>query len=222
MRTLLIFVVLGLSAGNAAAAVPAPASAEATVREALQSLAGMVSQCRLQLVADPIALRGIIDHHLRPRADVLYAGQVILGRHWSEADAEQRRRFAEALYGTLASRYATGLLLLTERNVMVAGSQATEDQGPTQVELRVQTGLASPLAVFLQLRRGSERWRIYDARWEGQSYVLSLRHAVSQQIRRDGLDAVIRRLEATAGTPAGPPEERPTAAGRCLEARKTR
>lgn len=182
----------------------------------------MVSACRLQLAADPAALRGIIDHHLRPRADVLYAGQLILGRHWSEADADQRRRFAEALYGTLASRYASGLLLLTERNVVVVGSGEPAQQGPAQVELRIQTGLASPLAVFLQLRQGSERWRIYDARWEGQSYVLSLRHAFSQQIRRDGLDAVIRRLEATAGTPAGPPEERPTAAGRCLEARRTR
>lgn len=221
MRTLLICLVLGLSAGSSAAAATAPAGAEVTVREALQSLAGIVSRCRLQLAADPVALRGIIDHYLRPRADVLYAGQVILGRHWADANAEQRRRFAEALYGTLASRYATGLLLLTERNVVVVGSQGTEDAGPAQVELRIQTGLASPLAVFLQLRHGSERWRIYDARWEGQSYVLSLRHAVSQQIRRDGLDAVIRRLEATAGTPAAPPEERPTAAGRCLEARRT-
>lgn len=220
MRTVLLSLLLVWWAAPAAAGpASAPASAESTVREALQSLKGMVSACRLQLAADPVALRGIIDHHLRPRADVLYAGQLILGRHWSEAEPEQRRRFAEALYGTLASRYATGLLLLTEGNVAVVGSQENGDTGPVQVELRIQTGLAAPIPVFLQLRRGSERWRIFDARWEGQSYVLSLRHAVSQQVRRDGLEAVIRRLEATAGTPAGPPEERQTAAGRCLGAR---
>lgn len=222
MRTVLYSLLLLASfAGPATAANPASAlaSAEITVREALQSLSGMVSDCRLQLAADPVALRGIIDHHLRPRADVLYAGQLILGRHWSEAEPEQRRRFAEALYGTLANRYASGLLLLTGRNVAVVGSNETGDQGPVQVELRIQTGLASPLPVFLQLRLGGERWRIFDARWEGQSYVLSLRHAVSQQIWRDGIEAVIRRLEATAGAPAGPPEERQTAAGRCLGAR---
>lgn len=219
MRALLLSFLLAFSTSGSA---NAPVAAEDTVREALLSLAGMVSECRLQLATDPGALRGIVDHHLRPRTDVLYAGQLILGRHWSEADAEQRRRFAEALYGTLANRYATGLLLLTERNVVVVGSSESTDQGPAEVELRIQTGLATPLPVFLQLRQGSARWRIFDARWEGQSYVLSLRHAVSQQIRRDGLDAVIRRLEATAGTAAGPPEERPTAAGRCLSARRAR
>jgi phospholipid transport system substrate-binding protein len=219
MRILILSLLLAFSTGVPA---NAPVSAEDTVREALQSLAGMVSECRLQLAADPGALRGIVDHHLRPRADVLYAGQLILGRHWAQADADQRRRFAEALYGTLANRYATGLLLLTERNVVVVGSGESAEQGPAQVELRVQTGLATPLPVFLQMRQGNARWRIFDARWEGQSYVLSLRHAVSQQIRRDGLDAVIRRLEATAGTTAGPPEERPSAAGRCLSARRAR
>lgn len=218
MRTLLFTLWLVFPVGVFAA----PDSAAATVREALQSLAGMVSECRLQLATDPAALRGIVDHHLRPRADVLYAGQLILGRHWSEADAEQRRRFAEALFGTLASRYSSGLLLLTERNVVVVGSHDTAEQRPTEVELRIQTGLATPLPVLLQLRRVNDRWRIFDARWEGQSYVLSLRHAFSQQIRRDGLEAVIRRLESTAGTAGGPPEERPTAAGRCLSARLAR
>ncbi len=219
MRILLLSLLLAFSTSGSA---NAPVSPEDTIREALQSLAGMVSECRLLLVADPAALRGIVDHHLRSRADVLYAGQLILGRHWADADADQRRRFAEALYGTLANRYATGLLLLTDRNVVVVGSSGSADQPPAEVELRVQTGLATPLPVYLQLRQGGERWRIFDARWEGQSYVLSLRHAFSQQIRRDGLDAVIRRLEATAGTRAGPPEERPTAAGRCLSARLAR
>jgi phospholipid transport system substrate-binding protein len=66
-----------------------------------------VADCRLPLAADPVALRGLVDQHLRP-ADVLYGGQLILGRHWSDAGPDQRRRFAEALYGTLVSRYATG------------------------------------------------------------------------------------------------------------------
>lgn len=196
-----------------------PASARQTVSETLQELAGAVSECRLQLAADPVAVRGLVDHRLRPKADVLYAGQLILGRHWSDADPAQRRRFAEALYSSLVNRYASGLLLLTPNNVSVAPASAAQDEAQAEVELRVHAGLATPVPVFLQLRSGNGRWRIYDARWEGQSYVFSLRNAFAQQIRRDGLETVIGRLEASAGTPAGPPEERETAAGRCLRAR---
>jgi len=215
-------VLLLLLALTASASASVPHSPVRVVHDTLGTLAALVSDCRLQLAADPTALRGVVDQHLRPKADVLYAGQLILGRHWAEATPEQRRRFAEALYGTLVSRYASGLLLLTDRNVTVVPAKEPPGEGPAEVELRVQAALATPIPVFLQMRRSSERWRIYDARWEGQSYVLSLRNAFSQQIRRDGLESVIQRLEASAGAAAGTPEDRPTAAGRCLRGRLSR
>lgn len=196
-----------------------PVSAHQTVSETLRELAGAVSDCRLQLAADPVAVRGLVDHRLRPKADVLYAGQLILGRHWSDADPAQRRRFAEALYNSLVNRYASGLLLLTPNNVTVAPASDAAHGERVEVELRIHAGLATPIPVFLQLRSGNGQWRIFDARWEGQSYVLSLRNAFAQQLRRDGLEAVIGRLEASGGSRAGPPEARETAAGRCLRAR---
>ena len=219
MRKLIVILLLSFPA---AAAVESPPPPDLMVSQAVKSLAALVSDCRLPLATDPVALRGIVDHQLRPKADVLYAGQLILGRHWQDANPDQRRRFAESLYGTLVNRYATGLLLLTDRNVTVVPSGATPGGGDAVVELRVDAGLATPLPIFLQMRLGSGRWRLYDARWEGQSYVLSLRHEFALAIRRDGLEAVIRRLEASAGAPAGPPEDRDTMAGRCLRARAAR
>ncbi|HUG99183.1 MAG TPA: ABC transporter substrate-binding protein [Gammaproteobacteria bacterium] len=217
MRTPILAVLLVVAA-TAAADVHKPP--DVVVRETVQSLAALVSDCRLPLAADPQALRGVVDKYLRPKADVLYAGQLILGRYWADADADQRRRFAEALYGTLVSRYATGLLVLTAGSVVVVPpAEKAGNDGHAAVEVRVQAGLATPVPAQLQMRQGSARWRAYDARWEGQSYVLSLRQLFAEQIRRDGLDTVIRRLEASAGSPVSAPEERPTAAGRCLRAR---
>ena len=219
MRTLLIMALLALASPGVAAK---PASPDQVVNETLRALAAMIADCRMPLATDPVAVRGIVDQHLRPNAEVMYAAQLILGRHWNEADADQRRRFAEGLYGTLNNRYASGLLLLTSSNVAVVPATEPPGEDLAQVELRIQAGLMTPIPVFLQMRRTGDRWRIYDARWEGQSYVLSLRNAFSQQIRRDGLERVIQRLEATAGVRAGVPEERDTAAGRCLRARLAR
>jgi phospholipid transport system substrate-binding protein len=220
MRRIIVLVVGLVIAGLVHAEdLPPP---EKMVAETVRSLASLVGDCRLPLAGDPVALRGVIDQRLRPKGDVLYAGQVILGRYWAEADPDQRRRFAEALYGTLVNRYASGLLLLTDRNVAVVPGPPAARPEEAQVELRIDAGLAAPVPVYLQMRKGSGRWRIYDARWEGQSYVLSLRQAYAQQIRRDGLEAVIRRLEGTAGVRPGPPEERQTAAGRCLRAHLAR
>jgi phospholipid transport system substrate-binding protein len=219
MRRILIILLL---AGAVTAATARPETPERQVSETVRSLAGLVADCRLPLAADPVALRGVVDQHLRPNVDVLYAGQLILGRHWSDASPEQRRRFGESLYGTLAGRYATGLLLLTDSNVVVVPASMPTQEGEAVVEIRIQARFATPIPVYLQLRRGSTRWRVFDARWEDQSYILSLRQVFSQEIRREGLEAVIQRLEASAGLPVGLPEERDTAAGRCLRARQAR
>lgn len=222
MRILLALLLLsftGLASANAPPTGNSLTAAEAEVGRTLREMVALVADCRLPLATDPLALRGVINQQLRPRADVLYAGQIILGRHWSDADPDQRRRFAEALYGTLVARYSSGLLLLTDRNVQLVPGATEPREGEAAVEIRLITGLAAPIPVTLQMRGGSGRWRIYDARWEGQSFVLSLRQAFAQEIRRDGLEAVIRRLETSAGEPPGPPESRETAAGRCLRAR---
>jgi len=217
-RILLCIAFLALSTAVTAATRLAP---ESHVAERLERIAGLVSACRLPLATDPAALRGIIHQELRPYVDVLYAGQVILGRHWPQASPEQRRRFAEALYGSLVNRHASGLLLLTPYNVQVVKGEDRPAGDTAEVELSIDAGLPRRVPLLLDLRRHSDRWRVYDARWEGQSFVLQLRHAYAEEIGRRGLEAVIQQLEARAGEPPGAPALRATAAGRCLQARAT-
>ncbi|NHA14474.1 phospholipid-binding protein MlaC [Thioalkalivibrio sp. XN279] len=216
-----ILLCLALLALTALAAAEPRLGPEQRVAERLERLSGLVAACRLPLAVDPAAVRGIIDQELRPYADVLYAGQLVLGRHWPQASPEQRRRFAEALYGALVNRHATGLLLLTPHNVRVAKGDGPRGGETAQVELSIDAGLSRRVPVLLELRRHDDRWRIYDARWEGQSFVLGLRHTYAEEIGRRGLETVIRELETRAGTPPGPPAQRNTPAGRCLQARES-
>lgn len=212
-RILVLAVLLVCSASLVADPVSDP---EAMVRAKLERLAGIVAACRLPLAADPVALRGLVARELRPEADVLLGGQVVLGRHWPEASPEQRRRFAEALFGTLVARHASGLLLLTPHNVRVVPGAEPQRDGAVAVELAIDAGLARPLPVFLHLGSRGERWVVRDARWEGQSFLLSLRRLYGEQIAQRGLASVIESLEASAAGKLPPPERRSTAAGRCL------
>lgn len=194
---------------------------EAAVRAKLVRLAGIVAACRLPLAADAVALRSLVARELRPEADVLLGAQVVLGRHWQDASPEQRRRFAEALFGSLVARYASGLLLLTRDNVRVVPGAEPRRDGTVAVELAVDAGLARPLPVFLHVRARGDRWVVQDARWEGQSFLLSLRRIYGEQIAQRGLDRVIESLEAGGIGKVAPPERRSTPAGRCLLALET-
>lgn len=189
---------------------------ETAVRAKLARLAAIVSACRLPLAADAVALRSLVVRELRPEADVLHGAQVVLGRHWQDASPEQRRRFAEALFGTLVARNASGLLLLTPNNVRVVPGSESRRDGTVAVELAVDAGLARPLPVSLHMRSRGDRWVVHDARWEDQSFLLGLRRVYGEQIARRGLASVIESLEASSVGQLPPPEHRATPAGRCL------
>lgn len=206
-----------LLAGAALAVAAVPRTPpDQLVSSTVASLVRLVADCRLQLATDPRALRGIVDVHLRPRLDVLHAGQFILGRWWRDATPEQRRRFSEALYGSLADRYSPALLLLTGDTVRVPAAGELPGEGDATVRILVRRPGAEAIPVDLKMRASGEAWRVYDARWEGLSFVLQLREAVGEEVRREGLDAVIRRLESAAGEHAGDPAGRDSLAGRCL------
>ncbi len=174
-------------------------------REAVGELAGAVSACRFMLATDPAALQELAHSLLRPHLDVLFAGQVILGKWWGEASPDQRRRFAEALYRSLLSRHAPSLLLLTRDMVEVADAPAPPPgAGEARVPLTVRVPGYAPVPVTLHLRRSGETWRVYDARIEDFSPVLQLRNQFSAEIGNRGLPAVIERLESAAGGAARP------------------
>ena len=214
---LLLSSLIGLVAAAATAATTA--APDRLVAGAVDELADVVSECRLPLAADPAALRGLVDVHVRPRIDLLHAGQIILGRWWRDATPGERRRFSEGLYSSLASRYAPALLLLTPSTIEVPEAKTETEDEQTTVRIVVRGVRTAPVPVDLKLRRLGAEWRVYDARWEDLSFLLQLREAVSEEVRRHGLEAVIRRLESGASASTADPAHRDSMAGRCLRQR---
>lgn len=209
-RALLVAAALACTAATGGEATPP--GPRGTVTSALEELIDTVSVCRFALATDPAGLRALADRSIRPALDVLFAGQIILGKWWGEASADQRREFAQSLYGSLANRYGPSLLLLTEQTITVrAAADPDAGRGEAVVPITVRVPGYPVVDVELVLRRTGDRWRVYDARFEDLSPVLQLREQFSAEIRRDGLQAVIDRLagQAAAGTPG-------TLVGRCL------
>ena len=82
------------------------------IQEASDLLASGLDGRKEELAADKAALYSTIDDILLPRFDRRYAAQLVLGRHWRDADEDQRARFIDAFYASMLHRYADGVLLV--------------------------------------------------------------------------------------------------------------
>lgn len=180
---------------------PPPATTPAmTPEEVVKTIANQLAERlqghRQELKGNKQKLVDIIDSVLLPHFDVDFASILVLGQHAREATPEQRARFAKAFYDSITNRYAEALLDYTRGAVTVLPFKGQLDIRRTIVRTQVKLDSGKTVSVdyaFRKTRQGE--WKVYDVIIEGLSYIANYRQQVDVEIRRIGLNALIKRLE---------------------------
>lgn len=144
---------------------------------------------------DISGLYKVIDAQFLPHVDVPYAAQQVLGRHWRDASADQRRRFTDALYQSLLQTYGKALLDFTSDQMQVLSSQDDPAATRSTVRTKVRTSNGTDVAVNYTLRKVGAEWKVWDVVIEGISYVKSFRDDFGTEIDQKGLESLLARLE---------------------------
>ncbi len=151
---------------------------------------------------NPDALYALVEEIFLPHFDRAYAAARVLGRNGRAASADQRRRFTEALYNYVLRRYAEGLLEFTSDRLEILPFRGPPDETRTTIRTKVYLDDGTQVPVNYSLRRATDGpWRVWDVTIEGISYVKNFQQQLDAEIKQDGLDAVIRRLEQEARSP---------------------
>jgi len=156
-----------------------------------------------ELAADEAALHEFIDGILLPRFDREFAAGAVLGKHWRAASDEQKDRFVAAFYQTLLKRYADGILEFDMGRVEILPYKGNASKRTTVVKTNIRLDDGSKIPVHYTLVNREDRWRMFDVKIEGVSYVVNYRKELESEIRSTSLEAVIQRLEQEAGMTAG-------------------
>ena len=151
---------------------------------------------RRRLEDDKDELYSIIDSTLSPYFQKQYAGRLVLNKHWTKTDTDQRARFTEGLYQSLVKSYALTLLNFDVSNIKVLPIVEITDQTKklTVKSEVLYKGEVIPMNFSFGLFR--DGWRFFDVRIEGVSYIKNYRNQFDAEITAVGIDAVIERLES--------------------------
>lgn len=190
--------VLVVPAHAQAAARPAAAqsSPEQVVQVIAQQLDAQVAGHKAELQQNREKLVGIINQIFLPHFDVDYAAILVLGQHARAATPEQRAQFAKAFYDSITHRYAEGLLNYTNGAVKVLPFAGDLNAKRSVVRTQVATGDGKTVSVDFAFRKtASGEWKAYDVVIEGISYITNYRNQVDAEIRKVGLDQLIKNLQ---------------------------
>lgn len=196
-------------AAPAFAQAPAPAAAPAAVQQTpeqiVQSIADQLATAidghRAELKKNKEKLINIIDEVFLPHFDIDYASILVLGQHAREATPAQRERFARAFYNSITHRYAEGLLNYTRGKVKVLPFKGDLNNQRTVVRTQVVLDDGKLVSIDYAFRKSrSGDWKAYDVIIEGISYVTNYRNQVDAEIRKVGIEQLIKNLETQGGS----------------------
>jgi phospholipid transport system substrate-binding protein len=181
-------------------AAPAAATAQQTPVQVVQTIADQLASAieghRDELKHDQEKLISVIDDVFLPHFDIDYASILVLGQHARETSPAQRERFARAFYNSITHRYAEGLLNYTRGSVKVLPFNGDLNDKRTVVRTQVVLDDGKLVSIDYAFRKSrSGDWKAYDVIIEGISYITNYRNQVDAEIRKVGIEQLIKNLE---------------------------
>jgi phospholipid transport system substrate-binding protein len=178
-------------------AAPAAATDPATMVQGVAAgMLGDIDKNREAYRRDPARIAAVVDKYLMPHFDTETSARVVLGQYWRSATPEQRQRFINAFYHSVLVNYGDSLIEFTPDRLKILPSRLEPGATTATVRTEVSRRNGDRVSVNYSLRLTPQGWKAWDVVIDGISYVKSYREDFGEQIEKQGLDTVIKRLES--------------------------
>ena len=185
---ILLTLVLGFAAGTVHAA-PAP---DQMVRERTDKIISLLKVNKDTYAKDHKKLYAMVQEQVLPYFDFRAMSRLVLGKHWREANENQRDRFANEFRDLLVRTYATALLKYTNEEVVYLPFRSNPDDKTVAVKTEVKQGGCGPvIQIHYSFYITDNAWKVFDVTIEGVSLVTTYRSSYAEKIGSAGMDALI-------------------------------
>lgn len=139
----------------------------------------------------------LVKKELVPYIDQEALGRRVLAKEWKNATPKQQQKFVEEFVNLVINTYAKGLAQYDGQTFEFEDTEYNSSQTAARVKSVMNQSKGEPVKIDYLLRKpdGLDAWRVIDVRIEGISMASSYRNQFAQQIQKEGLDSVIKKLE---------------------------
>lgn len=170
--------------------------AQELVEDTAQRILAAVKAEKSQIDQDPKRLYELVDEIVLPHFDFRRMTRRALGKHWRQASRDQRSRIVEGFETLLVRTYATALSEYKDQSVKVFAARSRPDSKVVTVRAEVTSpGSSTPILLNYALERRDEDWKVFDVALNGVSLVINYRASFDAEVRQNGVDGLIKRLE---------------------------
>ncbi len=167
----------------------------AVVRDSTNQLFAAAKAYDGVLSEDPARARELIDEIITPHLDLKGFSKLVLGKYWRRATPEQQKRFLTHFHALALRSYATVLTANTDIPIEYLPMREESRENFATVRTVIDLADGDGVKVNYRLYCRNNVWKLFDVNIAGISMVITIRSALLAEVKRSGLDGLIKVLE---------------------------
>lgn len=146
------------------------------------------------LKSEPDRIYQVINEYILPHLDDVTMAKLALGKNWKKATKEQKLAFVDEFKSLLVRTYSKSLIEFKDQEIKYFPVNLAADAYKTSVKAEViqPGGPSIPMAYRMRIKNNA--WKVYDIKIDGISLVTSYRGTFTQEIRKSGMDGLLKYL----------------------------
>jgi phospholipid transport system substrate-binding protein len=168
--------------------------ASALVRSTSDRMLSTLEAKRKEIDQRPELIYQLVGQIVVPHFDFTRITQAAVGRYWRDATPQQRGALSREFEQLLVRTYAKALLAYSGQQIIYLPLRPGHDAGDVTVATAVQEPGAPSVPINYRLYLKDGAWKVYDVIIDNVSLIANYRSSFASQIRRDGIDGLIKML----------------------------
>jgi len=136
----------------------------------------------------------LAEEKILPNFDFEKISRLVLGRAWRSTSDEQKKGFIIEFRTLLLKTYAVALSKYKDHVIEFKPTRMSDTDEIVIVKSEITQSGSQPIRVNYALSKHSGKWLVFDIVIEGVSLVTNYRSQFSSEIRRNGMDVLIKKL----------------------------
>ena len=137
----------------------------------------------------------LIETKILPHFNFTRMTQLAMGQHWSKASPEQQAKLVGEFRTLLVRTYSNALTSYQDETIKVNPISSLGDRTETSVRTMVIQGKGKePIPIDYAMEKKPDGWKVYDVTVAGVSLVINYRGSFNSQVRKGGVDGLIKAL----------------------------
>lgn len=136
----------------------------------------------------------LVETKVLPHFNFQHMTALAVGRDWSKATPEQKKRLADEFKTLLVRTYSNSLTSYKNQTVVYKPTKLQGNEMDVIVKTEIQQPGNKPVQLDYALEKQGDAWKVYDVIVAGISLVTNYRDTFAQEIRANGVEGLVLML----------------------------